>query len=160
MIARYASMAVFLVVVVIAAALAGSFEAGEYYSLVQKPSWAPPAWVFGPVWSVLYILMALAMWKVWISEHRSRMGSLIWWLIQLSLNVLWTWLFFGLTRTGWAMLEMLLLIGIVVLCMKAFASSSRSASWMLLPYLLWLMFAWLLNISIWLLNGGNFGFSF
>ncbi len=160
MIARYASMAVFLVVVVITAALVGSFEAGEYYSAVQKPSWAPPAWLFGPVWSVLYILMALAMWKVWVSEHHSRMGSLIWWLIQLSLNVTWAWLFFGLTRTGWAMLEMLLLVGVVVLCMKAFSSSSRAASWMMLPCLLWLMFTWFLNISIWLMNGGSFGISF
>jgi len=160
MISRYTSMAIFLLLVVATAAIGGSFEAGEYYYLVQKPTWAPPAWVFGPVWSVLYLLMALAMWKVWISEHDSRVGSLIWWLIQLGLNAVWSWLFFGLTRTGWAMLEMLLLIGVVVLCMKAFSNSSRIASWMMLPYLLWLLFAWLLNISIWLLNGGSFGLSF
>jgi tryptophan-rich sensory protein len=154
---RYAWMAIFLLLVVITAAIAGSFEAGVWYFTINKPGWTPPAWLFGPVWSVLYVLMALAMWLVWDSRHDSRVGALIWWLIQLFLNAAWSWLFFGLTRSGWALAEMLLLIGIVIFCIKVFSTSSRLAAALMLPYLLWLMFAWALNFSIWRLNGGGLG---
>ena len=157
MFARYSSMAVFLLIVVMAAAIAGSFEAGEWYFSMYKPSWTPPAWVFGPVWAVLYILMALAMLKVWDSGHHQRKGALAWWLIQLALNVTWSWLFFGLNRSGWAWMEITLLIGVVILCSKAFSASSRTAALMMLPYLLWLVFAWFLNFSIWVINGGGLG---
>ena len=157
MVMRYAWMAVFLLLVVIAAAIAGSFEAGEWYFMLHKPGWTPPAWVFGPVWSLLYVLMAVAMWLVWDSKDDTRVGALVWWLLQLSLNAAWSWLFFGLTRSGWSLAEMLLLIGVVILCMKAFSNSSRTAAVLMLPYLLWLLFAWVLNFSIWMMNGGGLG---
>ena len=157
MVTRYAWMAVFLLLVVAAAAVAGSFEVGEWYFLLRKPGWTPPAWIFGPVWSVLYVLMALAMWLVWDSKHHTRVGALIWWLLQLALNAAWSWLFFGLHRSGWSLGEMLLLIGVVILCIKAFSNSSRLASVLMLPYLLWLIFAWMLNFSIWMMNGGGLG---
>ena len=157
MVARYTWLAVFLLLVVITAAIGGSFEAGEWYFILNKPGWTPPAWLFGPVWSVLYVLMAVAMWLVWDSKHYSRTGSLIWWLIQLLLNATWSWLFFGLNRIGWALGEMLLLIGVVIFCIKVFSYSSRLAAVLMLPYLLWLMFAWALNFSIWSLNGGGIG---
>ena len=157
MILRYVSLGVFLLVVVIVALLGSSFEAGEWYAVLNKPQWTPPPWVFAPAWSVLYVLMAMAMWKVWVSGHHSRVGSLVWWLLQLGLNAAWSWLFFGLNRIGWAMLDITLLIGIVVLCMKAFSAASRMASLLMLPYLLWLLFAAALNFSIWILNGGGLG---
>lgn len=157
MILRYASLAVFLLVVVIAAAIGSSFEAGQWYVDLYKPAWTPPAWVFAPAWSILYVLMALAMWKVWLSGNPTRVGSLTWWLLQLGLNVAWSWLFFGLTRIGWAMLDLIILIGVVVLCMKAFSAASRAAAVLMLPYLLWLFFALLLNFSIWMQNGGGVG---
>lgn len=155
---RYVSMAVFLLLVVFAAYIAGSFEAGQWYFTMIKPDWTPPAWVFGPVWGVLYLLMALAMWKVWNSGHVARNGALVWWLLQLVFNVAWSWLFFGLERTGWAMLELLLLIGLVIFCVRVFITISKQAALMMMPYLLWLGFAWLLNFSIWRMNGGSFGF--
>jgi len=154
-ITRFAWLAVFLLVVVVTAAIAGSFEAGAWYFLINKPSWTPPAWLFGPVWSVLYVLMAVAMWLVWDSGNHTRVGALLWWLIQLSLNATWSWLFFGLNRSGWALAEMLLLIGMVIFCIKAFSNASRLAAALMLPYLLWLIFAWGLNFSIWRLNGGG-----
>jgi len=159
MITRYAWMAVFLLLVVVAAAIAGSFEAGEWYFMLRKPAWTPPSWVFGPVWSVLYVSMAVAMWLTWISAHDTRVGALVWWLLQLALNIAWSWLFFGLTRTGWAMAELLLLIGMVILCIRAFSASSRLAAVLMTPYLLWLIFAWALNFSIWTMNGGGLGIS-
>lgn len=160
MIARYFSMAAFLLLVVMAAAISGSFEAGEWYFAMNKPAWTPPEWLFGPIWSALYLLMALAMWKVWDSGHETRVGALIWWLLQLGLNMAWSWLFFGLHRSGWSLLEMSFLIGVAVLCTKAFSANSRSAALMMVPYVMWLLFAWMLNFTIWMLNGGGLGLSF
>jgi len=155
---RLVSLAVFLALVVTVAWLSSQFPAGEYYALLNKPAWAPPAWLFGPAWSVLYVLMALAMWMVWERGVQARLGALAWWLLQLALNAAWTWLFFGLTRIGWAMAELGLLIGLVILCIKVFSLVSKPAAWLMLPYLLWLVFALMLNFSIWILNGGGIRF--
>ena len=111
MIARYATLAAFLALVVIAAAIGASFEAGDwYFHILNKPDWTPPPWLFGPVWSVLYVMMALAAWKVWLTGHYSRIAALSWWVLQLVMNAAWSWLFFGLQRPGWAWLEMRILI--------------------------------------------------
>ena len=96
--------------------------------------------------------------EVWQTGHSVRVGALIWWLLQLALNAAWSWLFFGLNRIGWSMLEMTLLIGVVLLCIKAFSTISRTAAWLMTPYLLWLLFALALNFSIWSLNGGGLNF--
>jgi tryptophan-rich sensory protein len=155
---RYLPLAAFLALVVAAAWFGAQFPAGEYYALINKPDWSPPPWLFGPVWSVLYVLMAVAMWKVWMTGQQARLGALAWWLLQLTLNAAWSWLFFGLTRTGWAMAEMALLIGIVVLCIKAFSQVSKPAAWLMVPYLLWLGVAFALNFSVWSMNGGGIRF--
>ena len=157
MIARYGSMAAFLALVVLAAAIGASFEAGEwYFQKVTKPAWTPPAWLFGPIWSVLYLTMAMAAWKVWLTGHYSRVGALGWWGLQLVMNVAWSWLFFGLERPGWAWAEMSILIAVVLLCIKAFRLLSKPAAYLMLPYLAWLIFAWVLNLVIWTMNGGPF----
>ena len=127
MIARYSSLAGFLLLVVITAAIVGKFEAGEWYVLLVKPAWTPSNWAFGPLWSIYYVLAAGAMWTVWITVHHTRVGSLIWLLLQIVLVLIWAWLFFGIHRIGWAMLELLLLLGVCVLCVRAF--SSRSTAW-------------------------------
>jgi benzodiazapine receptor len=155
---RMISLTVFLALVVIAMWMGSQFPAGEYYALLNKPGWAPPAWLFGPVWSILYVLMAVAMWKVWQSGQQERLGALAWWLLQLGLNVAWSWLFFGLTRIGWAMAELAVLIGLVVFCTKVFSMISKPAAWMMVPYILWLLFALALNFSLWSLNGGGINF--
>jgi len=156
MIARFASMAAFLALVVLAAAISANFEAGEWYYKLNIPSWTPPPWLFGPVWSVLYVMMALAAWKVWLTGHYTRVGALFWWAVQLVMNVAWSWLFFGLERPGWAWLEMSILIAVVVLCIKAFRLLSKPAAYLMAPYLAWLIFAWTLNLVIWTMNGGLF----
>ncbi len=156
MISRYYSLIVFLLLVVLAAAVAGQFTAGVwYYETMQQPAWNPPGWLFGPVWSILYMLMALAAWMIWQTGHRLRNGALAWWLIQLLLNVAWSWIFFGLHRVGFALLEMSLLIGILIMCMQSFRLISRPAAALMLPYLFWLLFGWALNLTIWLMNGGG-----
>jgi len=155
-ITRYASMAVFLLLVVLAAMVGSSFQAGDWYVELAKPSWTPPPWLFGPVWSALYLMMALAAWKVWLTGHHARVGALIWWVLQLALNAAWSWLFFGLERPGWAWMEMSVLIILVVFCIRAFQLLSRPAAYLMVPYLFWLIFAWFLNLSIWSMNGGYF----
>jgi len=156
---RYVTLAVFLVLVVIAAAISGSFAAGEWYFLVHKPQWTIPAWAFGPAWASAYVLVAAAMWIVWTSGHHLRRGALTWWLLQLVLVIVWSWLLFGMNRSGWSMAAMLLLIGMALMCIKVFAASSRLAALLLVPWLLWLVYLWALTIAIWLLNGGGFGVS-
>lgn len=154
MIAKYLSMAVFLALVVLAAGIAGTFEAGEWYYKLNKPFWTPPGWLFALVWPVLYLMMAVAAWKVWLTGHHARNGALTWWAIQLLMNAAWSWLFFGLERPGWAWLEMSLLIVIVLFCIKAFRLLSKPAASLMLPYLVWLVFAWILNFVLWNMNGG------
>lgn len=158
MFARYGPLAVFLALVVLASFLAGSFEAGEwYYQNLTRPSWTPPGWLFGAAWSVLYVLAALAAWQVWLSGHYARLGALAWWVLLLTLNVCWSALFFGLHRIGWAWLELGAAIGIALFCIKAFLPLSKQGAYLMVPLLLWLVFAWILNLSMWTLNGGLFG---
>jgi tryptophan-rich sensory protein len=157
MVYKYGSLAAFLLLVVCAAYVGASFEVGEWYhETLNKPSWNPPAWVFGPVWSVLYLLMALSAWKVWLGGQPERFRALGWWLAQLVLNAGWSWLFFGMHRPGWAWVEMTLLIAIVIVCIRAFRGLSKSAANLMVPYLVWLIFAWVLNLAVWTMNGGLF----
>jgi tryptophan-rich sensory protein len=156
MIVRYASLAAFLLIVVTAAAISGQFSAGQWYQVLQKPDWTPPNWVFGPVWSVIYLLMALAAWKVWLTQQLMRAGALAWWLILLVLNVAWSWLFFELNRIGWSLLELSVLMAVAVMCIQSFRFLSIPAAWMLLPYLAWLGFLWVFNLAVWMMNGGGF----
>lgn len=153
--ARYGSLAVLLLVVVVASYLAGSFEAGEwYYRQVGKPSWTPRGAVLGAGWAAAYLLMALAAWQVWLGGHYARLGALSWWLLLLVLNVAWSVLFFGLHRIGWAWLELGLALAVALFCIRAFYPLSRQAAWLMLPVLLWLLFTWILNLVLWTMNGG------
>jgi len=147
-------MAAFLALVVLAAALAGSFEAGDWYYRMNKPPWTPPAWLFGPLWAVLYLMMAISAWKIWLTGHYNRTGALAWWVIVLVLNVAWSWLFFGLNRIGWAWLESGFLVVVTIFCIKAFWPLSKPAARLMLPLLAWLAFAWVLNLVIWTMNRG------
>jgi tryptophan-rich sensory protein len=156
--ARYASLAVLLLLVVAAAYLAGSFEAGEwYYQKLSKPSWTPPGAVLGGGWALAWLTLALAAWQLWQSGHYARLGALAWWLLLLALTVGWSILFFGLNRIGWAWLELGLALAVALLCIRAFHPLSRQAAWLLLPGLAWLGFIWVLNLVMWSINGGPLG---
>ncbi|TCB95777.1 tryptophan-rich sensory protein [Micromonospora zingiberis] len=150
---RWWALAGFAVAVIAAAAvgnLAVSGAAAEYATL-DRPGWAPPSWLFGPVWTVLYAMIAVAGWLVW-----RRVGfapALIVWAMQLVLNAAWTPLFFGAGRYGLAFAEIVLLwlaIGATVLL---FRRVHAVAAALLLPYWAWVTFAAALNYSIWRLNG-------
>jgi tryptophan-rich sensory protein len=96
----------------------------------------------------------MAAWKIWMTGHYNRIPALGWWGLQLVMNAAWSWLFFGLERPGWAWAEMSILIAVVLLCIRAFSLLSKPAAYLMLPYLAWLIFAWVLNLVIWSMNGG------
>ncbi len=134
-------------------AAATSTSVSGWYLTLAKPSWNPPAWLFGPVWSALYLMMAVAAWIVWRGHGwRAAQSALILFGIQLALNVLWSFLFFGMQRPGLAFAEILALwLAIVATCL-VFQGKSVTAALLLTPYLAWTSFAVLLNFAIWRLN--------
>jgi benzodiazapine receptor len=136
-----------------AAAMGGLFMPGEWYASLQKPAWNPPGWIFGPVWTALYTMMAVAAWLVWRQGgwEKQRRPLLIF-LAQLTLNALWTPLFFGLHWPGLAFVEILLLWLAIVATIAAFRPVSRPAMLLLVPYLAWVSFAAALNFTLWRLN--------
>jgi len=140
-----------------AAALVGSaFTAPsvpEWYGSLAKPSFTPPAWLFGPIWSVLYLAMAVAGWLVW-RRQRESFTTLPLALFggQLVLNVLWSILFFGLQAPGTALVEILILWAGIFATLLSFWRISTIAGWLFVPYLAWVSFAVILNFEIWRLN--------
>lgn len=136
-----------------AAAMGGWFPPGEWYASLQKPAWNPPGWIFGPVWTALYTMMAVAAWLVWRQGgwEKQRRPLLIF-LAQLTLNALWTPLFFGLHWPGVAFAEIMLLWLAIAATIAAFRPVSRPAMLLLVPYLAWVSFAAVLNFTLWRLN--------
>lgn len=149
-----AGLVVWLGVTAIAAATgaAASVNAGAFYAQLVLPSWAPPGWVFGPVWSLLYFLMGVAAWLVWRAGGGAARSALILFLAQLAANALWSWLFFGWHRGALAFVDILLLWALIAANLTAFYRLRPLAGWLLVPYLLWVSFAVALNFSVWQLN--------
>ena len=132
-----------------------SIEAKSFYRQLVQPSWAPPPWLFGPVWTVLYAMMAIAAWLVWRKGgFRANRIALSLFLVQLVLNALWTWIFFAWHSGAWAFAEIVVLWVLIVATIVAFWRVRPLAGALLIPYLLWVSFAAALNYSIWQLNAG------
>lgn len=130
-----------------------SSDAGEVYAGLDRPSWAPPSWLFGPVWTVLYGLIGVSAWLVWRRHGGAAKAAMVWWGAQLLLNLAWTPLFFGAGRYGLAFADILALLAAATVTAVLFARLHRAAAVLLVPYLLWVAFAAALNLSIWLANG-------
>lgn len=133
----------------------GSMNAPVFYRELVLPSWAPDAWLFGPVWTALYTLMAIAAWLVWRKggwQGARRALNLN--VVQLVLNALWSWLFFAWYLGAVSFIEIVLLWLVIVATIHAFWQVSRVAAVLMVPYLLWVSFAAALNLSIWLNNPG------
>ena len=129
------------------------FMPGEWFAALKKPAWNPPGWVFGPVWTALYAMMAAAAWLVWRrGGWKEQRKPLLIFLAQLALNAVWTALFFGLHRPGVAFAEIVLLWLAIVATLVAFRPVNRTAAWLLVPYLAWVSFAAVLNGTLWRLN--------
>ncbi len=144
---------IFLVMCFAVASIGAAFPPGEWYAQLAKPAFNPPAWVFGPVWTVLYVLMAVAAWRVWCdgSWHEHRIALTLF-VLQLGLNGLWSPLFFGLKRLDLALLDLILLWIALLATILRFRRTSKLAAALLLPYLAWVSFAGVLNYSLLSMN--------
>jgi len=153
---RLIALAVFLGLVVVASAAGGQFTGGEWYlAKLHQPSWNPTPVIMASAWAVLYVLMAVSAWMVWEAMRGLARVALGWWVLQLLLGVCWSWMFFGLHRTGWALAVMSLWLLVVLLVIKSFRPIKLEASTLMMPVAGWLLFSWVLGFVQWHLNGGG-----
>lgn len=134
-------------------AVATTPEIEGWYKTIEKPTWNPPDYVFGPVWTTLYLMMAIAAWLVWKPAGlKAAAVPLTLFAVQLVLNIAWSWIFFGMHELGWAFAEIIILWLAIVATTAAFFKRSKGAGWLMVPYLAWVSFASVLNFAIWRLN--------
>lgn len=153
--AQFFGLAAWLGLTFAAAAVgaAASVNAAGFYADLVRPSWAPPAALFGPVWTILYALMGVAVWLTW--RRRGLRGAalpLTLFVVQLAANALWSWLFFEWRSGAWAFAEILLLWSLIAATLLAFRRVSAIAAYLLLPYLAWVTFAAALTWAVWRAN--------
>jgi tryptophan-rich sensory protein len=154
---QWAALAGFVALCLLAGAAGGWATAqsvSDWYPTLAKPSWTPPNAIFGPVWTALYIAMGFAAWLVWRKDARFAgvRAALILFFIQLALNTLWSFLFFGFRAPGLALIDILVLLLVLALTVWAFFQHSRWAGLIMAVYLAWVAFATALNFAIWRLN--------
>ena len=159
-------LVLFLVICFAVAAFGTQFTPGAWYAALAKPAWNPPSWVFAPVWTVLYAMMAVAGWLVWrvgaaapgqggAETTTVRRAALGFFALQLALNGAWSWLFFGLHRPGLAFAEIVALWIAILVTVVLFWRVRALAGALLLPYLAWVAFAAVLNLTLWQMNWGG-----
>jgi len=129
---------------------------GDWYPTLAKPAFNPPDWLFGPVWTLLYAMIAVAGWRVWRLRGWTTDGALnaelLAWALQLGLNLCWSFVFFGARMIGAALIEIGVLLGAIAVTISLFRRVDRIAAWLLAPYAAWVAFATLLNAALWRLN--------
>jgi tryptophan-rich sensory protein len=149
-------LAPFVIAVAAVMAVGGAITApaiGEWYGGLNRPAWTPPNWLFGPVWALLYVMMAVAAWLVWQTRRSLRVGLPISvWVLQLALNLGWSFLFFGLRNPMLALIDIAVLLLAILASFVLFWPTSRLAGRLLAPYILWVGYAAALNYAIWRLN--------
>ena len=124
-----------------------------WYQTLNKPNFNPPDWVFGPVWTTLYVLMGVSIWLIWKKEtSKIRTISMIIFWVQLFFNIFWTYLFFGIQRIDLGLFEIFFLIFLILINIIYFYKIDKIASYLLVPYVLWVSYASILNYKIWVLN--------
>jgi benzodiazapine receptor len=139
------------IVLTFLAPVAGAFTPpGAWYQTLNKPSWNPPPWIFGPVWTLLYLGMAVAAWLVW--KRGGQGQALRLYVVQLALNAAWTPVFFGAHQLGAAFIVIVCMWIAIFLTQRAFQAVSRPAGLLFVPYLAWVSFASVLNFTLWRLN--------
>jgi translocator protein len=147
----YPSLIAFFAITFVAALTGAMFMPGPWYKTLLKPTWTPPNWVFGPAWTVLYFLIAVAGWRVYraVGWH----SALVFWLLQLVLNAAWSWLMFGQKRIDLALIDVVALWLSIAAFIVVARPIDQTASFLFVPYLAWVTFATVLNAAIWRLNG-------
>jgi len=134
-----------------------TMDAPTFYAQLIRPTWAPPASIFGPVWSTLYALMATAAWLVWRSPHERRAAALALFIAQLLINATWSWLFFAWRLGALAFFDVLVLLALIAACIVYFWRISRLSAALLAPYFAWTAFACALTWAVWRRNPALLG---
>ena len=126
----------------------------SWFQTINKPSWNPPGWIFGPVWTTLYAMMGVALFLVWKSDSSDilKKTAIALFAVQLILNFFWSFIFFDQHQIGWALVEIIVMWIFILLTIFAFGNVSKLAAWLLVPYISWVSFATILNYSIWKMN--------
>jgi translocator protein len=127
---------------------------GSWFQTINKPSWNPPGWIFGPVWTTLYVFMGISLYLVWKSDAcvMLKKTAISLFALQMILNFFWSLIFFNQHQVGWALVEIIALWFFILLTIFAFAQVNKTAAWLLVPYISWVSFAMILNYAIWKLN--------
>ena len=148
----------FVIAVLAAASTGAVFKPGDWYRTLRKPGFTPPDWVFPAAWSVMYMMIAVSGWLVWeTAEPGARLWPMAIFALHLILNAAWSWIFFGLRRMGWALVEVAALWLSLVVMIVVFWPINSLAGLLLLPYLAWASFAGVLNAAILRLNPYSYG---
>lgn len=134
--------------------LIGSANNNDWFVKLNKPWWNPPSYLFAPVWTGLYLLMGISLWQVWKANKDKiiKQSALRYFIIQLLLNFCWSIIFFRFQLPGWALIDILLLFILIFITILQFATISKLAAWLLVPYIAWVSFACCLNFAIWKMN--------
>ena len=150
---KYLSLTFILLITFLASGIGGftttTFKE-PWYSQIILPSFNPPSWVFGPVWTVLYILMSVAIWRIWINYYDHKILNL--YFFHLFFNMIWSIIFFGFHQIGLALLDLLIILIFIVLLMKIYYLKDKISFYLMVPYFLWSAYALVLNFNIFILN--------
>ena len=150
---KYLSLILFLIITFAASAI-GGFTTSAYkepwYSQIVLPSYNPPGWVFGPVWSTLYVFMSIAIWKAWDMTKDKKLLKI--YFLHLFFNAIWSVIFFGFHNIGLALVDLAVILFFITLLMKFYYKISKFSFYLMVPYLIWTSYAFILNTSIFLLN--------
>ena len=150
---KYLSLLILLLVTFIAPAI-GSYVTSVFkepwYSEIIQPSFNPPSWVFPPVWTTLYVMMSIAIWRVWIAFFNSRILKL--YFFHLFFNCIWSIIFFGFHQIGLALINIIVILFFIIILMKEYLKIDKLSFYLMIPYFLWSSFALVLNASILFLN--------
>ena len=150
---KYLSLFIILLITFLASAIGGftttSFKE-PWYSQIILPSFNPPSWVFAPVWTLLYVMMSIAIWKIWINSFDLKLLKL--YFLHLFFNGTWSVVFFGFHQIGLALVNLIIIIIFIIMLMKKYLMKDRLSFYLMIPYFLWSSYALILNSSIFLLN--------
>ena len=148
---QIAMLALFVVATAAISVFGATFRPGAWHAALAKPPWNPPNWVFAPVWTTLYVMIAVAGWLAWRAEGFGR--AVMIWGLALVANGLWSYLFFGQQLIGVALVDIVVLLVLIVAFIATTWQPARSAALLFVPYLLWVAYATSLNAAIWAMNG-------
>ena len=150
---KYLSL-IFLFLITFSASLVGGFITTSFkepwYSQILLPSFNPPSWVFGPVWLTLYILMSIAIWRIWIKFYDTKILQI--YFVHLFFNMIWSIIFFGFHQIGLALIDLIIILIFIIILMRIYLKKDKISFYLMIPYFLWSFYALILNFTIFILN--------